>query len=205
ISGRSKLFQISHREHREIEVRSENLDYKLIRNISVVSIRSPLWKRTFFKCSLTGCKINVNLFRFLAHSSAAVNLCIIKTNKNKTNKTETKVMKKIILFSAILTSIATFANAQNNASSTAQQTVQLQLSNPLEITFTGNNSTTGSTVTMPFTSANDYANGVESQAQQLRVRSNKNFNVAVKPLTNTFSVTNNGNTSSSSMPASVLD
>lgn len=114
-------------------------------------------------------------------------------------------MKKIIVFSAILISIATFANAQNNASSTAQQTVQLQLSNALEITFTGNNSATGSTVTMPFTSANDYANGVESQAQQLRVRSNKNFNVAVKTLTNNFSVTNNGNTTSSSMPASVLD
>ncbi|HRO43835.1 MAG TPA: hypothetical protein PL009_13445 [Flavipsychrobacter sp.] len=117
-------------------------------------------------------------------------------------------MKKIIVFSAILLSIATFANAQvnsNNASGSAQQTVQLQLSNALEITFTGNGSANGATVAIPFTTANDYQNGVESTAQQLRIRSNKNFNIAVKTNASTFTVTNNGTTTASSMPASVLE
>ncbi len=117
-------------------------------------------------------------------------------------------MKKIIIFSALLLTIATFAHAQvnsNNASSTAQQTVQLQLSNALEITFTGNNSATGSTVTLPFTTVDHFANGVESSAQQLKVRTNKNFNVTVKANAATFSVTNGSNTTTSTMPVSVLD
>ena len=54
------------------------------------------------------------------------------------------------------------------------------MSNAIEITFTGNGSATGADVTIPFTTVNDYANGVESDAQELKVRSNKNFSVAVK-------------------------
>ena len=113
-------------------------------------------------------------------------------------------MKKIIIIAAAFIGFTTAAKAQN-ASATAQQTVQLQLSNALEITFTGNNSATGSTVSLPFTTANDYANGVQSASQQLKVRSNKNFNVTVKANAANFSVTNAGNTTTSSMPASVLE
>lgn len=103
--------------------------------------------------------------------------------------------------------IAGFTGAQaQNASSTASQPVQLGLSNALEITFTGNNSATGSTVNMAFTTASSLANGVESAAQELKVRSNKNFNVSVKSSTANFYTLLFGFWQvSSSMPASVLD
>ena len=114
-------------------------------------------------------------------------------------------MKKIIILTAGILGITVAAQAQSNASGNAQQSVQLGLSNALEITFTGSNSATGTTVSLPFTTANDYANGVQSSAQQLKVRSNKNFNVAVKANAANFTVTNNGNTTTSTMPASVLE
>ncbi|RYZ54008.1 MAG: hypothetical protein EOP49_06090 [Sphingobacteriales bacterium] len=115
-------------------------------------------------------------------------------------------MKKIIIIAAALVSFTTAAFAQNtqNATSTASQTVQLNLSNALEITFNSNNSGTGATVALPFTTVTDYANGVESAPQELRVRSNKNFTVTVKTSTGNFNVTTGGNTASSNMPASVL-
>ena len=113
-------------------------------------------------------------------------------------------MKKIILFTAGLIGFTTAAMAQSNASGAAQQAVQLGLSNALEITFVANNSASGATVTLPFTTSDDYANGVESATQQLKVRSNKNFNVTVKTAGANFMVTNNGSTATSSMPASVL-
>ena len=109
-------------------------------------------------------------------------------------------MKKSIVIAAF--SIFGFtANAQNqaNQSSSASQTVQLSLSNAIEITFTGNNSATGADVTIPFTTVNDYANGVESDAQELKVRSNKNFSVAVKANAAEFSYTGN-TTPSPEMP-----
>jgi len=113
-------------------------------------------------------------------------------------------MKKIVIAIAALVGSSTASFAQSNASGTASQTVQLALSNALEITFTGNGSATGSTVTLPFTSVTDYANGIESAAQEIKVRSNKNFGVTVKTSTANFSVTNGGVTTTSDMPASVL-
>lgn len=99
-------------------------------------------------------------------------------------------MKKLIAIAALAT-LGFSANAQNqaNQSSSASQSVQLSLSNAIEITFTGNSSATGADVTIPFTSVNDYANGVESDAQELKVRSNKNFSVAVKASNTNFSYT----------------
>ncbi len=101
-------------------------------------------------------------------------------------------MKKFIAIAAFAT-IGFSANAQNqsNQSSSASQTVQLTLSNAIEITFTGNSSATGADVTIPFSTVNDYANGVESDAQELKVRSNKNFSVAVKANNSEFSYTGN--------------
>ena len=69
-------------------------------------------------------------------------------------------MKKIIIIAAAVIGFTSAANAQSTQSS-AQQTVQLNLSNALEITFSGTG-TTGATVSLPFTTADDYANGVES-------------------------------------------
>ena len=113
-------------------------------------------------------------------------------------------MKKIIIAAMAAIGFTTVANAQSNASGAASQTVELALSNALEITFTGNGSATGSTVTLDFTTVNDYANGVASADQEIKVRSNKNFGVTVKTSTANFSVTNAGVTTTSSMPASVL-
>jgi hypothetical protein len=122
--------------------------------------------------------------------------------QNKTVKQNK--MKKVFIIAAAVLSVS-IAKAQN-ASSTAQQTVQLGLSNALDITFTGSGTTTGSTVSLPFTAVSDYANGVESSAQQLKVRSNKNFNITVSTGAANFSVTNGGNTTTSTMPVSgVLD
>ena len=122
------------------------------------------------------------------------------------------IVKTIAISSIFLFAISTNVLAQTgptfngsvNDDVTAQQTVQLALSNALEITFTSNGSATGGTVTLPFTSVNDYANGVESGVQEIKIRSNKNFGVNVKTSTANFSVTTNGVTSPSSMPTSVL-
>jgi hypothetical protein len=132
---------------------------------------------------------------FLEKGASASHLCIVietQTNTNNVNRQTTNKMKKLIVIAAF--SIFGFsANAQNqaNQSSSASQTVQLSLSNAIEITFTGNNSATGADVTIPFTTVNDYANGVESDAQELKVRSNKNFSVAVKANAGEFSYTGN--------------
>ena len=102
-------------------------------------------------------------------------------------------MKKLIAI-AVFATVAVSSNAQNlNQSATASQTVNLKLSNAIEITFTGNGNSIGSDVTIPFNSVNDYANGVESRDQQLKVRSNKDFDVTVKA--NATSFTYSGNTS----------
>ena len=103
-------------------------------------------------------------------------------------------MKKIIAIAA-LAILGFNAHAQNqaNQSSSASQTVNLVLSNAIEITFTGTGNATGSDVNIPFTTVNDYANGVESNAQELKVRSNKNFTVAVKSNAANFSYTGTTN------------
>jgi len=93
-------------------------------------------------------------------------------------------MKKLIAIAAILTSTYA-ANAQ--VSSTATQTVNLNLSDAIELTFTGSSSATGATVNLAFNTVNDYANGITSAAQELKVRSNKNFSVTVKTSSANFS------------------
>ncbi len=110
-------------------------------------------------------------------------------------------MKKLIAI-AVIAATAVTANAQNsNQSSSASQTVKLNLSNAIELTFTGSGTAQGADVTIPFHSVNDYANGVESGAQELKVRSNKNFDVTVK--TNAANFTYAGNTSPApTMPVS---
>ncbi len=105
-------------------------------------------------------------------------------------------MKKIIAIASIV--LVGFAAKAQNASSTATQTVNLNLSNAIELTFTGSGTATGAAVNLAFTTVNDYANGVESAAQELKVRSNKNFGVTVK--TNNANFTYAGSTT----PAPVM-
>ena len=108
-------------------------------------------------------------------------------------------MKKLIAIAAILTS--TYAVNAQTASSTATQTVNLALNNAIEITFTGNNTATGAPVTMTFNNVNDYANGVTSAANELKVRSNKAFGVTVKANAANFTYTGS-TTPAPSMPVS---
>ncbi len=111
-------------------------------------------------------------------------------------------MKKLIFTTAALIGLTVATNAQNtsNASSNASQAVQLALSNAIEIGFTNTGNATGNAVTMAFTSANDYANGVESAEQELKVRSNKEFKVGVKIDLNSFNYTGPGNLNLATVP-----
>ncbi len=95
-------------------------------------------------------------------------------------------MKKVIAIAAL--AISGFAaNAQ--VASTATQTVNLNLSNAIELTFTGSGNATGAAVNLAFNTVNDYANGVTSAAQELKVRSNKKFGVTVKSNAANFTYT----------------
>ena len=110
-------------------------------------------------------------------------------------------MKKIIILIAI--AIVTFSVAVNaqNASSTATQNVSLTLSNAIAITFTGSGTNTGGAVTLPFSTVSDYANGVSSTAQQLKVQSNMPFDVQVKANAANFTYTGTY-TTGTTMPVS---
>ncbi len=109
-------------------------------------------------------------------------------------------MKKLIAIAALI-SAGFAANAQTPASTSASQTVNLALTDAIELTFTGSGTATGAAVTMSFNNVNDYANGVTSSAQDLKVRSNKNFTVAVK--TNAANFTYTGSTTPApTMPVS---
>lgn len=115
---------------------------------------------------------------------------------------QTKMKKILILSIFVVACTATFAQ---NATSTGQQTVQLALSNALDISFTANGTATGSTVSMAFTSANDYANGVESAAQELKIRSNKNFKVSVKSDLTNFAYSGSGNLYTAVVPSNIFE
>ena len=94
-------------------------------------------------------------------------------------------MKQVIAI-AVFATMSIAANAQNQSSS-ASQTVNLNLSNAIELTFTGTGEKTGAEVNIPFSNVNDYANGVESNSQELKVRSNKDFDITVKANASDFS------------------
>ena len=94
-------------------------------------------------------------------------------------------MKKVIAV-AVFATMSIAANAQNQSSS-ASQTVNLNLSNAIELSFTGTGNDKGNDVNIPFNTVNDYANGVESNSQELKVRSNKDFSVTVKTNASDFS------------------
>jgi len=109
-------------------------------------------------------------------------------------------MKKIIIIATAFLGLAFNSNAQS-ASATASQSVSLTLSNAIAITFTGSGTSTGGAVTLPFTTVADYANGVTSTAQQLKVQSNLPFDVAVKANATNFTYTGTY-TTGTTMPVS---
>ena len=109
-------------------------------------------------------------------------------------------MKNIALFSALLfcSAFATQAQTQTNQTTSASQSVKLVMSNAIELTFVSTRGDRGEEVNMYFKEVNDYANGVQSEKQQLKVRSNKNFSVNVKTNSGNFTYTGN------SKPAPVM-
>ena len=109
-------------------------------------------------------------------------------------------MKKILVLAVALVGFAVTSQAQN-ASATATQSVSLDLSNAIAITFTGSGTNTGGAVTLPFSTVSDYANGVTSTAQQLKVQSNLAFDVAVKSNATNFTYTGSY-TTGTTMPVS---
>ncbi len=90
----------------------------------------------------------------------------------------------IILFMAAAVGL----RAQTSVDAGASQTTNLALSNAIELTFA---SGSGGTSQMEFTSLNDLVNGVESNTQQLVVRSNKTFDVSVSCPSTNFSYSGN--------------
>jgi len=98
-------------------------------------------------------------------------------------------MKKLITITAFaLVSVCTRAQV----ASTASQTTNLHLANAIEITYSCGSSV-GATVVMFFNTVNDYASGVHTSAQELKVQSNKRFGVTVN--TNSASFTYAGSAS----------
>lgn len=99
-------------------------------------------------------------------------------------------MRKILLTAMVFMGMNYASFAQSNASATATQNVELGLTNALMIYFTSNGTAVGDLVTLQFNSVNDFQNGVQSANQELKVLSNKHFNVAVKVSAYNFMYTN---------------
>ncbi|MCB9046849.1 MAG: hypothetical protein H6550_12020 [Chitinophagales bacterium] len=95
-----------------------------------------------------------------------------------------KIMTLLILGAL---AIPAFAQNQTNRQEQAQQAAKLVMSNAIEITFGATGTATGNTVSLAFNNVNDYANGVESSAYQVKVRSNKKFRVQAKTSSSRFS------------------
>jgi hypothetical protein len=93
-------------------------------------------------------------------------------------------MKKTALLSLLITLLSVAAKAQHIVG--ASEMVSVTLSNVIEISFTNSNSSFGELISMIFSDPNDYINGIESKQQDLRVRTNKAFNVNIKSKTNSF-------------------
>lgn len=112
-------------------------------------------------------------------------------------------MKKITLISAFLAAAACVAYGQeHNEVTSATQSTSLVMSNAIDITFNSNGSETGGVVNMSFDDINDYANGVESSPIELKIRSNKKFDVVAKASDNRFSY--NGNSTDPKMNVNKL-
>ncbi len=95
---------------------------------------------------------------------------------------------KQIIATTLLLLGATATYAQN-ASSSATQTAKLSLTDAIEITFVSTGTRTGNDVNLTFSTVNDYANGVESGAQQLRVRSNRKCDISMEASSDYFTYT----------------
>lgn len=93
--------------------------------------------------------------------------------------------KQLSVFFLLFFTMHQSINAQS-VNSNASHSVTLNLNNVIELLFTNG----GSGITMNFITADQYQNGViVDNAAQIRIRSNKSYNVAVKSAAATFSST----------------
>lgn len=122
------------------------------------------------------------------------------TNKQQLFKQKRNNMKKVLLAAVAFLGLSSAVQAQN-ASATASQSASLILSNAIAITFTGSGTNVGGAVNLPFSTVSDYANGVSSSAQQLRVQSNLAFGVTVRANATNFTYTGSY-TTGTTMPVS---
>ncbi|MCB0697204.1 MAG: hypothetical protein KDC07_07555 [Chitinophagaceae bacterium] len=115
-------------------------------------------------------------------------------------------MKKILMLIPLCMLVYTAVIAQNeaNSSSGANHAAVLALSNGIDISYMTTGDGSGQDAIMSFKTPNDYTNGVTSASQQLRVRSNRTFKVAVRCDANTFAYEGNGNQSLNDMPTDAL-
>ncbi|OSZ79554.1 hypothetical protein CAP35_15280 [Chitinophagaceae bacterium IBVUCB1] len=104
-----------------------------------------------------------------------MHICIIKQRKQASNKQQ---MKKV--FIALFILAAGLSARAQEPNSAANQTANLNLTNAIDITFAANTSATGAAINFSFNTVNDYANGLESAPVEVKVRSNRRFNVSVK-------------------------
>ncbi len=102
-------------------------------------------------------------------------------------------------------SILGFAQNEGDENEAASQTAVLALTNGIDISYVNTSGNTGNSANMTFNNVSDYANGVMSSMQEMRVRSNNSFKVAVRCDDQTFAYQGNANNmSSSDMPNNAL-
>lgn len=89
-------------------------------------------------------------------------------------------MKRIFLTTLISLSLQKFLHAQAHA--VASQTLQIVLSDIIDIRFVENKLNIGPELHLAFDAAEDYLNGIETPRQMLRVSTNRNFTVTVHAL-----------------------
>lgn len=94
------------------------------------------------------------------------------------------LVKALAIF--ILGMIAAATTHAQNARSTAVQTAKLDLSDAIELSFING---AGGTVNFTYSNASELISGKESITQDLRVRSNRKFKVAVSSSTSNFTYT----------------
>lgn len=111
-------------------------------------------------------------------------------------------MKKLLAVIIVVAISNLAVVAQEAKQSTAAQTAALKMSNAIDISFTSTGNEEGDIVTLAFNDVNDYANGVESDQVQLKVRSNKKFHVWAKAKSSRFSY--NGTSSDPKMNVNKL-
>lgn len=101
-------------------------------------------------------------------------------------------MKKLF-YLLLLTAVALpgLAQEETNGQQQAAQKSILTMSNAIDITFGTTGNAVGNEVSLVFSNINDYANGIESDMYEIKVRSNKKFRVQAKTSSSKFTYSGN--------------